>query len=121
MFLATVNKTQRLLSLAYIGRVRAEELRQALVESGALLDELPRGFRVLADLDRLESMEPACAAELGKMMELCDARGVGMVVRVISNPQKDIGLNILAFFHYRNQLSVVTCESMEEAAKALGI
>jgi hypothetical protein len=119
MFLATINKPKRLLHLSYIGRVTAEELRRGREESAAQLAELPRGFRVLADLDRLEHMEPGAAAELGKMMELAEARGVGMVVRVISNPQKDIGLNILSFFHYRNQPDVITCQSMTEAAEAL--
>jgi hypothetical protein len=119
MFLATINKPSRLLYLTYIGRVTAEELRRGREESAALLAELPRGFRVLADLDRLESMDPDAAVELGKMMEVAEARGVGMVVRVISDPQKDIGLNILSFFHYRNQPDVITCANMIEAAQAL--
>jgi hypothetical protein len=42
-----------------------------------------------------------------------------MVVRVIPNPQKDIGLNILSLFHYRRRVRIVTCETLEEAMNAL--
>jgi hypothetical protein len=87
----------------------------------ALLADLPAEIRVLADLSRLESMDVACMEELGKSMQLCDQRGVELIVRLIPDPAKDIGLNILAAFHYRNQPRVVTCETMEEAAKLLSL
>jgi hypothetical protein len=121
MFLATTNKAKRLLCLDYIGRVTVEDLRTAVKEAAELLTDLKPGFRVLADFTRMESMEDGTAAEIGMMMEQADKQGVKTVVRVISDPSKDIGLNILQFFHYKRQLEVVTCESMEDAAKALGI
>ena len=105
--------------MSYIGRVTAEELRRGIAESSELLADLPPGFRILADLDRLKSMDADTAVELGKMMELADTRGVATVVRVISDPRQDIGLNILAVFHYQNPPEVVNCGSMEEAARAL--
>jgi hypothetical protein len=42
-----------------------------------------------------------------------------MVVRVIPDPQKDIGLNILSLFHYRRRVRIVTCKTLAEAMKAL--
>jgi hypothetical protein len=42
-----------------------------------------------------------------------------MVVRVIPDPHKDIGLNILSLFHYRRGVRIVTCETLEEAMRAL--
>ena len=54
-------------------------------------------------------------------MKLIDQSGVGMVVRVIPDPKKDIGLNILTIFHYRNQPRFVTCEKMTEAAEVLAL
>ena len=62
-----------------------------------------------------------CAPELGRMMELIGQAGVGLVVRVIPDPGKDIGLNILTVFHYPHHLRVVTCQNMAEAARALGL
>ena len=48
-------------------------------------------------------------------------RGEELIVRVIPDPSKDVGLNILGLFHYKRQMHVVTCKNMEEAARALGI
>lgn len=121
MFLVTSNKSKHLLFLNYIQQVKAEELKSGLEDVKTLLAELPTGFRVLADFGQLESMELACAAEIGKGMELFDQNGVGMVVRVMPHPSKDIGINILTAFHYRNKPHVVTCKDMTEAAKALAL
>lgn len=119
--MATSNKANKLLVLTYIGHVRTEELRRGRESASKLLAELPAGFRVLADFERMDQMDTAAAQELGKMMEEADERGVEMIVRVIPDPSKDIGLNILAMFHYKRQLPMVTCKTMEEAAKTLGL
>jgi anti-anti-sigma regulatory factor len=121
MFLATTNKTKKLLHLSFIGHVTAEELRQASQDMPALLADLPREMNLLVDLERLETMDADCAEQLGKSMELHDQHGVGLLVRVIPDPTKDIGLNILTVFHYRNRPRTVTCETMLEAARALSL
>jgi len=121
MFLAMTNKVKRLLYVGFIQQVHAADLQRGLEEIPALLADLPSGFNFLVDLERLESMEPACAAQIGRVMELCDQHGVGMVVRVIPDPAKDIGLNILSLFHYPRRPRVVTCETMGEAAKLLSL
>ena len=54
-------------------------------------------------------------------MDLLDEAGVSLVVRVIPDPKKDIGMNILSLFHYRNRPRVVTCARMIEAAKELSL
>jgi len=41
------------------------------------------------------------------------------VVRVIPDPHKDIGLNILSQFHYGPQIKLATFESLAEAFSAL--
>jgi hypothetical protein len=119
MFLATANKNQRLLLLTYIGHVGPEDLKRGRAEAAAVLDDLQPGFRILADFERLDAMDPDSATEIGKLMELADQREVGMIVRVIPDPSKDIGLNILARFHYKQSVPTVTCETMAEAAQAL--
>jgi len=121
MFLATSNKAKQLLHMSYIGRVGPEELQRGEEDTKRLLAEMSPGFRVLADLERLEFMDVACATEIGRMMEHMDQLGIGMVVRVIPDPNKDIGLNILTAFHYRRRPRVVTCENMIEAQKLLSL
>jgi anti-anti-sigma regulatory factor len=119
MFLATSNKAKELLHLSYIGRVRAADLQREHDNMLALLADLPAGFKMLVDLDRLESMDTDCVDELGKFMELLDQRGLEQVVRVIPDPSKDIGFNILARFHYHHNPRITNCETMIEAAKLL--
>ena len=121
MFLATTNKSKRLLYLGYIQQVRIKDLQRGLEEMPALLTDLPPGFHLLVDLGRLESMEPACTTQIGKVMELCDQHGVGLVIRVIPNPAKDIGFNMLSIFHYPHRPRTFTCKTMSEAAKLLSI
>ena len=121
MLLTTISKSKQLLYFTYIGDVSVEELEQGLSEIVTLLDDLSSGFRVLADLRGLDRMDPKCAQEIGKAMELCDQKGVGLVVRIIPDPQKDIGMNILSIFHYRNRPRIVTCETLVEAGEVLGL
>ena len=121
MFLATSNKAKRLLHLSYIQHIQPEELKRGLEDIKTLLADLPPGFRVLADFGRLESMDPACTTEIGRIMDLLDQSGVGMMVRVIPDSNKDIGLNILTLFHYRHHPQVVTCKNMAEAVKKLSL
>lgn len=98
-----------------------KHLQRGDQDVGTVLMEFPNGFRMLADLGRLESMDVACAGILGKTMELMDQHGVELVVRVIPDPSKDIGLNIIGMFHYSKKIRIVTCQTMVEAAKALGL
>ena len=121
MFLATVNKSKQLLHLSFIGQVRVEELVRGREELIALLADLSPGYRVLADLGRLDSMSVECADEIGKVMELCEQQGVKLVVRVIPDPRKDIGLGILSLFHYHRRPRIVTCNTIIEAAKLLSL
>ena len=119
MILATSNKTKNLICLSYIDHVTIDDLRRGHDEVVALVSELPPGFTLLVDLDRLGSMDTGCVEELGKIMELLDQRGLRQVVRVIPDPTKDIGFNILARFHYHRDLRTLNCETMTQAAKLL--
>lgn len=121
MFLATVSKPKQLLWLSFIKKVGAEELEQSLGDIEILLADLSRGFRLVTDLSQLDSMDVNCTAEIGKVMELCEQKGVGLVVRIIPDPAKDIGMNILSLFHYHHHPRTVTCNNMAEAAERLSL
>lgn len=121
MFLATTNKARRLLHMSYIKKVTVAELERGFQDVVALLAEFPDGFEMLADLGRLESMDIACEEILGKTMEMMERHGLKRVVRVIPDPSKDIGLNIIGMFHYSKKIRIVTCQTMVQAAKVLGL
>jgi anti-anti-sigma regulatory factor len=121
MVLITSNKHQRLLSLNYVQRVTPAELHGARDELKAVVADLPPGFRLLADLSQVEFMDPECEAELGRAMDLFDQRGVSLIVRVIPDASKDIGLNILTAFHYSHPPRVITCQSLAAALHQLSL
>jgi len=119
MILITSNKRQRLLCLNYVRHVSPGDLRASFEELKAVLGELPDGFRLLADLSQLESMDPDCAAELGHAMDLFDSKAVSLIVRVIPDASKDIGFSILTVFHYARQPRVISCQNLGEALHQL--
>ncbi len=123
MFLATVNKLKQLLYLSFIQQVSVRELEQGLEDLATLLADLSSGFRLISDLSRLDAMDVQGAHAMGKIMELCAQKGVEVVVRVVPDPAKDIGLNILAHFHYppHHHPSIITCTTMVEAAGHLAL
>jgi hypothetical protein len=115
MFLIEANKIRRLLHLSYIGHVKASDFRHSQKELDVILSELPAPFHVLADMSHMASMEITCEDEIVRMMELCNQRGLETVIRVIPEPQRDIGMNILSAFHYPRRVRVITCKTLEEA------
>jgi hypothetical protein len=110
---------RRLLDVSYIRNMGPREASGCLEEIRALLPELQQGFRLLADFTRLESMEGACTPYLEKIMELCDSKGVLMVVRIIPDERKDIGFNIMSLFHYSRAVCIITCGDRITAANLL--
>jgi hypothetical protein len=52
-------------------------------------------------------------------MDLVAAKQVGLIVRVIPDPRKDIGLNILSYFHYGPQVRIETYQSLRDALESL--
>ncbi|HEY3760407.1 MAG TPA: hypothetical protein VGN23_01490, partial [Verrucomicrobiae bacterium] len=120
MVLITSNKAKQLLLLSYSGEVHPDQLEEVEEDVRVLATDLASGFRVLVDLSDLTSMHIDCVKGIGKLMEIVDKGGVGMVVRVIPDPHKDIGFNILSIFHYTNRPQIITCKSMVEAGNYLG-
>ena len=119
MFLAASNKGRRLLHLSYIDHVNVEELQRGSKDLVALLAELPADLKILVDLERLESMDIGCAEIVGKMMEVMERNGMELIVRVIPDPAKDIGFNLISRFHYHHRPRTATFKTLAEAATLL--
>jgi hypothetical protein len=114
-----VDQPNNLLVIRYHGAVATNDLERGLDEVRAALDKLSTGFRLLGDLTDLQSMEISCAPFLEKIMDLCNEKGVSTVVRVIPDPHRDIGLQIMSIFHYGGDVTIVTCQTLDEAAELL--
>jgi len=119
MFLVEADPAKRLLIIRYAQRVSAKEVRQCRAQARGLLTALRPGFRLLTDLSQLEAMETACAPEIAAIMDLLVEKQVGTVVRVVPDPRKDIGLNILSLFHYGPEVRLMTCEALAAALQWL--
>lgn len=121
MFLITSNKSKQLIYVSFIGTVRPEDFQSSREDLVTQLAGLSPNFHYLVDLTHLNSMSLECMTALGQWMDLIGRASVGLVVRVIPDPSKDIGMNILTIFHYPKNLQVVTCPNLAEAVKALGL
>jgi hypothetical protein len=119
VILLAVNKDRRLLYQRHVGKVTASDLRNHEEELRRVVADLGAGFRMLTDLADLEAMGEDCGAELGRIMDFLKAAGLEMVVRIIPDPRKDIGLNILSVFHYGRSVRTVTCKDIAEAMHTL--
>jgi anti-anti-sigma regulatory factor len=119
MYHSEIEESTNLLQVRYTGHVDAEQTRRCAMECEAAVRKLRPGFRLFTDMTHLEEMDLACVPHLKRMMDLCDKGGVELVVRVIPDPHKDIGLNIMSLFHYRKRVRIVTCKDLAEAQKIL--
>jgi hypothetical protein len=46
-------------------------------------------------------------------------KGASLVVRVIPDPHRDIGLQIMSIFHYGGDVQILTCETLAQAKEIL--
>ncbi|MGZ5002054.1 MAG: DUF4339 domain-containing protein [Chthoniobacterales bacterium] len=120
-FAVEIDPENNLLVIRYFGRVESAAVEQCLARVRAELEKLETGFLLLADLTELDSMDPACVPSLEKIMEACNEKGVSAIARVVPDPKRDIGLQILSQFHYGANVSIVTCVTMDEAMSRLGL
>jgi anti-anti-sigma regulatory factor len=111
--------SKNLLTIRYAGSVGPGEVERGLDDVRAGLAQLESGFRLLADLSELQSMDVACAPFIEKAMDMCNEKGASMVVRVIPDPHRDIGLQIMSIFHYDSNVLIINCETLDEAEGTL--
>jgi hypothetical protein len=119
MYSVESDRSKRLLVISAAGRVTKKEVETAALRVREMMKEITPGFRVLTDFRWLDRMEPAATAHLAEIMDALAEKEVAAVVRVVPDPHKDIGLNILSQFHYGPQIKLATFESLAEALSAL--
>ena len=114
-----LDQSRRLLVISGANKVSADEAKQAVQKVRELLEKLEPGFRLLADFRWLQSMDAAAAPYIAAIMDLVAAKHVASVIRVMPDPHKDIGLNILSQFHYGPKIPIATFETLADAIQAL--
>ena len=119
MYSVELDQSKRILVITAAQRVTAEQARQAAQRVRELLRDVPPGFRVLADFRWLASMDSATARYIAEIMDILAEKQVASVTRVISDPHKDIGLNILSQFHYGPEIQILTFETLADALQSL--
>jgi len=119
MYSVESDRSKRLLVISAAGRVTKKEVESVALRLREMMKEITPGFRVLTDFRWLERMDPAAAVPLAEIMDALAEKDVAAVVRVVPDPDKDIGLNILSQFHYGPQIKLITFESLAEALSAL--
>ena len=97
----------------------ADEAKIVVKRIGEVLQDIAPGFRVLADFRGLESMESAAARHIAKIMDALAEKNVASVTRVMPDPHKDIGLNILSQFHYGREVTITTFETLADAVQSI--
>jgi hypothetical protein len=119
MYVVELDQSKRLLVISAAQSVTAEQARQAADQVRELLQGVTPGFRVLADYRWLESMEPATARHVAEIIDALAEKQVASVTRVMPDPHKDIGLNILSQFHYGPEIQVATFQTLADALQSL--
>ena len=119
MYSVEADKSKRLVVISTVGRVTKEEAKQAAQRVRDILKDFAAGFRVLADFRWLESMDTAAARHVAEIMDTLTEKQVALVIRVMPDPHKDIGLNILSQFHYGPEIQITTFETLADALQSL--
>jgi anti-anti-sigma regulatory factor len=119
MYAVELDRSKRLLLISAVQRVTAEEANMAAQRVRELLQDVAPGFRVLADYRWLDSMDSAAAHHIADIMDALAEKGVASVTRVMPDPHKDIGLNILSQFHYGPEIKIATFETMADALESM--
>lgn len=99
--------------------VTAEALAAQAQRSAEIIAAMLPGFIVVADLSAIEEMELNCVPHITRLMDLFQRAGVARVVRLIPDPNKDIGFTLLSHTHYRGRVPFQTVGTVHELEAAL--
>src|SRR5215472_6357367 len=119
MYAVVLDQSKRRLVISAAQRVTAEQAKLAAERVRELLQDILPGFRVLADFRWLESMDSAAAPHVADIMDALAEKGVVSVTRVMPDPHKDIGLNILSQFHYGPEIQIATFQTLADALQSM--
>ena len=119
MYAVELDRSKRLLVINAAQKVTAEEAKMVAQRIDEVLQDVAPGFHVLADFRGLQSMDSAAARHIAEIMDALAEKNVASVTRVMPDPHKDIGLNILSQFHYGPEVTITTFETLADAVQSI--
>ena len=119
MYSVEADRSKRLIVISAVGHVTREEVKAAAQEVREMVRDIEPGFRLLTDFRWLESMDSSATPEVAEIMDVLTEKQVESVTRVVPDPRKDIGLNILSQFHYDPKIRIATFETLADALQSL--
>jgi hypothetical protein len=117
MYAVELDRSKSLLVISAPAKVTAQEAKIAAQQIRELLNDVSPRFHALADFRWLESMDPAAVRHIAEIMDALAEKNVASVTRVMPDPHKDIGLNILSQFHYGANVKIATFETLADAIR----
>jgi anti-anti-sigma regulatory factor len=102
------------------GNIDAEQAKQFFADLEKVHPKPDKDFKLLTDFSLVDAMDFSVKGEIEKAMDLFNAQGVTEIIRVIPDPNMDIGFNIMSASHYSKQIKVHTVRSRQEAEAHLG-
>jgi hypothetical protein len=121
MYVVEADQSKRLIIISASGHVTKEQLKAAAAKVGLLVQDFAPGFSALTDFRWMDSMDSAGAAHIAEIMDALAAKKVGSVIRIVPDPHKDIGLNILSQFHYGPDVRIETFQTLADALPSLAV
>ena len=115
MYAVEIDRSKRMLVISAAQTVTAADAKMAEQRVRELLRDVAPKFHVFADFRGLLSMDSAAAKHIAKIMDALAEKDVASVTRVMPDPHKDIGLNILSQFHYGPDVKIATFETLADA------
>lgn len=119
MYSVEIDRSKQLVVISAVQHVTAEQAKLAAQRLRDLLHDVVPGFRFVADFRWLDSMDSAAARYIAEIMDMLAEKRVASVTRIIPDPHKDIGLNILSQFHYGPEIQIATFETLADAMQSL--
>lgn len=111
---ASLDEERNIVIVKYEGNVNVKDARRLHEQLQAVLSKCCKGFKMLVDLSTLSNIDQEVVPLIRKMMDLCNQYGVSEIARIIPDPNKDIGFNLLSIFHYDKDVRVRTYQSFEQ-------
>ena len=119
MYSVEADRLKRLIVISAAGHVTKAKVKAAAERVREIVKDAESGLCLLTDFRWLESMDPSAAPDVAQIMDVLTEKQVESVTRVVPDPRKDIGLNILSQFYYDPKIRIATFETLADAVRSL--